>query len=152
MKKIFFISALLIVTMITLSTIACTKSNEIIIDSSTPQGEFITARTGSIVEQNSTGSKGRVQLGKDSKGTDFIKFGSDFNTVLATGTVTVYLSTSNIYKADPGKGNPDLKLVGLVNKNGEMYLKLNSTVESKFTHLILWCGSANIPFGNAELK
>ncbi|MDZ4706954.1 MAG: hypothetical protein SH818_01015 [Saprospiraceae bacterium] len=136
-----------------LLVISCTKDAETItVDTSVPQGTFSTLKQGNIVEQNSTGSKGLIQLGQDSKGILFVKFGSDFTTVLATGTVTVYLSTSNTFKADPGKGNPDLKLVGFVSKNGEMFMKLNSPVESKFTHLILWCGSANIPFGNAELK
>ncbi len=151
MKKIqsFIVAAL--VTCITIFT-SCTKEETITIDSALPTGTFTAMRSGNIQEQNSTGSKGLVQIGKDQNGTNFMKFGSDFTTVLATGTVTLYLSTSATFKADPGKGNPDLKLVGIVNKNGEMYFKLGSAVESKFTHLILWCGSANIPFGNAELK
>jgi hypothetical protein len=152
MKKLSFIPAMLAILVFGLISPSCTKTNNVVIDTAAPQGAFTPSRSGSIAEQNNTGSKGTVQLGKDSKSNDFIKFGSDFTTVLATGTVTVYLSTSNTYKADPGKGNPDLKLVGLVNKNGEMYIKLSSAVESKFTHLILWCGSANIPFGVAELK
>ena len=132
---------------------ACQKDAEIItIDTAVPQGAFTISRQGNISEQNNTGSKGTVQVGLDSKSTYFLKFGSDFSTVLATGTVTVYFSTSNTFKADPAKGNPDLKLAGTVSKNGEMYIKLSGPIESKFTHLILWCGSANIPFGNASLN
>ena len=73
-------------------------------------------------------------------------------TELGTGTATVYLSTSATYKADPGKGNPDLKLLGIVAKNGEQYFKLSAAPESKFTHVIIWCGSASIPFGNTPLN
>ncbi len=139
--------------LIILAFSACQKDAETItIDSALPQGTFAVIRQGSITEQNSTGSKGTVQIGQDSKSIHFLKFGSDFTTVLATGTVTVYFSTSNTFKADPAKGNPDLKLAGTVVKNGEMYIKLTGPIESKFTHLILWCGSANIPFGNATLN
>ncbi len=152
MKQLSFLSTMFLASLFTFCMISCSKDTEVLIDTAAPQGAFSVTRSGTIVEQNSTGSKGAVQIGKDSKGTDFIKFGSDFTTVLATGTVSVYLSTSNTFKADPGKGNPDIRLVGFITKNGEMYLKLNSAVESKFTHLILWCGSANVPFGNAELK
>ncbi|MBK8389500.1 MAG: hypothetical protein IPL23_09615 [Saprospiraceae bacterium] len=81
-----------------------------------------------------------------------MKLGSDFTTVLATGTVSVYLSTSATFKADPGKGNPDLKLIGIISKNGEQYFKMTTAPEAKFTHLILWCGSANVPFGYAMLQ
>ncbi|MCB0649360.1 MAG: DM13 domain-containing protein [Saprospiraceae bacterium] len=131
--------------------ISCTKE-EVTVDSSKPTGDFSVTKSGSIVEQNSTGSKGSVQLGKDGSNNYFVKLGQDFTTVLATGTVTVYLSTSNTFKADPGNGNPDLKLIGIVQKNGEQYLKLSSAPESKFTHLILWCGSASIPFGYAAMQ
>ena len=107
---------------------------------------------GSLAAQNGTPTKGTVNTGSDEKGTYFVKFGSDFTTELGTGTVTVYLSTSATYKPDPGKGNPDLKIVGLVNKNGEQFLKMSAAPEAKFTHIIIWCGSANVPFGNAPIN
>lgn len=152
MKQLSFLSAMFFALLITVGIISCSKDTEVLVDTAVPQGSFSATRSGNITEQNATGSKGVVQIGKDSKGVDFLKFGSDFTTVLATGTVSVYMSTSSTFKADPGKGNPDIKLVGFVKSNGEMYIKLASSVESKFTHLILWCGSANVPFGNAELK
>lgn len=124
----------------------------ITIDTSKPDGTFSASESGMFVEQNSTGSAGTVELGLDSKGTQFLRFGSDFTTNLGTGTVTVYLSTSMDYVADPGSGNPDLRLVGIVATNGETFYKLDPAAASKFTHVILWCGSANIPFGYAELQ
>lgn len=106
--------------------------------------------------QNDTGSKGMVQVGSDSEGTNFIKFGSDFETVLATGTVTVFLSTSNDELDEgvfnPGAGNQDVQLIGIVNQNGEQYFKLDAPVNSKFSYVILWCASAGIPFGYAEIQ
>jgi hypothetical protein len=135
-----------------LSLSACSDDDVLTIDSAKPEGTFTIARDGSFMEQNSTGSMGTAALGSDSQGTEFLKFESDFNTNLATGTVTVYLSTSMTYMADPGNGNPDLLLVGIVNKSGENYFKIDPAAPSKFTHVILWCGSANIPFGYAELN
>ncbi|MEP7267794.1 MAG: hypothetical protein ABI844_09220 [Saprospiraceae bacterium] len=152
MKKLSYFLLLILTTLLIAASISCTKTETVSVDSALPQGTFSTLKQGNIVEQNSTGSKGLVQIGQDSQNSYFVKFGSDFNTALATGTVTVYLSTSSMFKADPGKGNPDLKLIGIISKNGEMFMKLSGPVESKFTYLILWCGSANIPFGNAELK
>lgn len=131
---------------------SCSKEEIVTVDSSLPNGTFTVSKTGNISSQNDTGSKGKVELGKDASGTNFVKLGSDFTTVLATGTVSVYLSTSAAFKADPGNGNPDLKLIGFISKNGEQYFKLSSTPESKFTHFILWCGSANIPFGYAQIQ
>ena len=83
---------------------------------------------------------------------NWVKLGSDFKTELGTGTATLYLSTSATYKASPGTGNPDLKLVGIVSKNGEQYFKLGAAPDAKFSYVIVWCGSASIPFGNAMLK
>ena len=130
----------------------CSNDETITIDSSKPDGTFTSTKSGMFVEQNSTGSMGTVELGTDSKNIQFVKFDSDFTTNLATGTVTVYLSTSMTYTADPGNGNPDLKLVGIVTKAGENYFKVDPAAPAKFTHAILWCGSANIPFGYAELN
>lgn len=124
---------------------------EVVRDSSKPSGEFTASMSGTFVEQNSSGTMGTVYLGKDEEGTQFLKLGTDFETNLATGTVSIYLSTSDTYTADPGSGNPDLRLVGIALENGKAYYKLDPEADSKFTHVIAWCGSANIPFGNAEL-
>ncbi|MCC6461203.1 MAG: DM13 domain-containing protein [Saprospiraceae bacterium] len=131
---------------------ACSKETEVIVDSSQPQGTFSVAKSGTFVEQNATGSKGTTQLGTDGKGAQFLKFGSDFGTSFATGTVTVYLSTSMTFTPDPANGNPALRLVGPVNKAGENYFLLDPVADTKFTHVILWCASANVPFGYARLQ
>jgi hypothetical protein len=132
---------------------ACEKdAEEILVDTSIPQGAFTASKTGSIVEQNMTASKGTIKLGTDTKNVQFVQFGADFQTVLATGTVSVYLSTSKDFVADPGNGNPNLRLIGIAQKNGEQYFKLDPKADAKFTHLILWCGSAGVPFGYAALN
>jgi hypothetical protein len=150
MKHKFILFALLALASFFTS---CEKDpEEVIIDSSVPQGALNVSKTGSVVAQNDTGSKGTIQLGTDTNNTQFVKFGTDFKTVLATGTVSVYLSTSMNYVADPGNGNPNLRLIGIVQKDGEQYFKLDPKADAKFTHLILWCGSANVPFGYAALN
>jgi len=131
---------------------ACEKEVEVIVDPTKPQGAFIVSRNGTFTEQNGTGSKGAAQLGKDADGVQFLKFGTDFSTNFATGTVTVYLSTSMTFTPDPGNGNPLLRLVGPVSKAGENYFRLDPVADAKFTHVILWCGSANVPFGYALLQ
>lgn len=147
-KSLFF--TLLSLASVALFT-ACEKTTEVIVDPTVPQGAFTVSKSGTFTEQNATGSKGAVQIGTDEKGTQFLKFGSDFNTNFATGTVTVYLSTSMTFTPDPGAGNPDLRLIGPVNKAGENYFRLIPAAEAKFTHVILWCGSANVPFGYAQM-
>jgi Electron transfer DM13 len=148
MRKLVLFAIMGILTMSSCSD----DSQTITIDTSKPDGTFTASKSGTFVEQNSTGSAGTVEIGVDSKGTQFLKFGNDFTTNLGTGTVTVYLSTSMDYVADPGSGNPDLRLVGIVSHAGETFYKLDPAAESKFTHVILWCGSANIPFGYAAVQ
>ncbi len=131
---------------------ACEKEVEVIVDPTKPQGAFTVSKSGTFTEQNATGSKGAAQLGTDEDGVQFLKFGSDFSTTFATGTVTVYLSTTMTFTPDPGNGNPLLRLIGPVSKAGENYFRLDPVADAKFTHVILWCGSANVPFGYAKLQ
>ena len=134
---------------------ACKKDEDpvtVMVDTSMPQGTFTVSHSGTFVDQNSAGSAGTASLGTDSLGSQFLQFSSDFTTNLATGTVTVYLSTSDTYTADPGNGNPDLRIVGVTTTAGMQSFKLDPVAEAKFTHVILWCGSAGVPFGNAPLN
>jgi len=146
----------LVIALFSISSLAmlssCEKEVEVIVDSSKPQGTFSATKNGTFVDQNSKGSKGVASLGTDEQGTQFLKFGSDFSTTFATGTVTVYLSTSQTFVPDAGNGNPNLRLVGVVSVGGENYFKLSPSAAAKFTHVILWCGSASVPFGYAPLQ
>lgn len=151
MKKnlIFNIAGALFFLMVT----SCTKEAEtVIIDSTMPQGTFVAEKSGSFIDQNAAGTEGTVSLGVDDEGTEFLQLSSNFVTALGTGTVTLYCSTSMNLVADPGAGNPDLRLIGVVQDSGEMFFKLDPSLEDKFTHVILWCGTANIPFGYAALN
>lgn len=153
MKRIFI--AIFALALTTMTTVSCSSNSDNVtveVDSSLPVGTFTVKKTGTLTAQNGTPTKGKIEIGVDSKNTTFVHLGSDFTTELGTGTATVYLSTTATYNASPGTGNPDLKLIGIVNKNGEMYYKVNDTAANTLTYLIIWCGSANIPFGNGQLK
>lgn len=151
MKSItWFLPALLFLS---IGFIACNEDEDPqIIDPTVPTGTFVVQRSGSFTAQNGTPTAGMAALGLDDDNETFLRFGDSFVTELATGTVTVYLSTSESFVADPGNGNPDLKLVGVVSENGEHFFRISGTVDSKYTHVILWCASANIPFGYAPLQ
>ena len=149
-RGIFSVTLLLLTLTFVMSS--CSKDDEVIIDSSQPTGNFTAERSGTLTAESGTPTSGTVELGKDEDSESFLRFGSDFTTQLATGTVSVYFSTSATFTADPANGNPDLILVGSIQQNGEQYIKLNTSVGSNFTHVILWCNTASIPFGNAQLQ
>ena len=143
------ISFLAVLTL--LFTFACDDDAETVtVDSSQPTGTFTAQRSGMFTAQNSTPTAGMAAIGTDSDGETFLQFGSNFTTNLATGTVTVYFSTSSTLTLN-ASDNSSNQLVGIVTQNGMTNFK-TGTVDSKFTHVILWCGSANVPFGYAELK
>lgn len=148
MKKGLFFSFMLALGVM----VSCTKTETVTVDTAVPNGTFSAKLSGALMAQNGTPTAGTASVGTDGQSANWVKLGSDFKTELGTGTATLYLSTSATYKASPGTGNPDLKLVGIVSKNGEQYFKLGAAPDAKFSYVIVWCGSASIPFGNAMLK
>lgn len=151
MKRFIFSPALLVLAILFVAT-SCDDDDPVTIDSSQPNGSITVLRSGDLTAESGTPTAGTVEIVQDEDNEYFLHFGSDFMTELATGTVSIYFSTSSVFTADPGNGNPDLSLVGAVKSNGESYHKLDGAVSSDFTHVILWCNTASIPFGNAELK
>ncbi|MEB2775164.1 DM13 domain-containing protein [Algoriphagus sp. D3-2-R+10] len=149
MKKVFILFYIAF-----LGLVSCSEDNDpITIDPTRPTGTLNVARSGSFVDQNAAGSMGTAALGLDSQGKEFLQFSTDFNTALATGTVTVYLSTSDTFMPDPGNGNPNLLLVGPVRMAGENFFAIPAGISTaNYTHVLLWCGSVGIPFGNAPLQ
>jgi len=129
-----------------------TPTQTITVDSSMPVGMFTSNMSGTFTEQNGTGSAGTAQLGVDSDGTQFLRFSNDFTSDFGTGTITVYLSTSDEAMFDPANGNPEVRIVAPVTSGGEKFFKLDPEADAQFDHVILWCGSAGIPFGFAELN
>ncbi|MCL6259777.1 DM13 domain-containing protein [Aquiflexum sp. TKW24L] len=133
---------------------ACSEDTDpVIIDSALPNGTLSVQRAGTFIDQNGAGSAGTASIGPDTQGTVFLAFNNAFKTALGTGTVTVYLSASDTFTPDPANGNPNLLLVGPVRNAGENFFKVPTGAEiGKYSHVILWCGSVGIPFGNARLQ
>jgi len=153
MKKMFFLFPLL--AALAFGFVGCDDDDDVeiqIVDPTIPTGDFVAQRSGTFTAQSGTPTSGTVELGLDDDSEQFLRFADNFTTELGTGTVTIYLSTSENFVTDPGNGNPDLMLVAAVARNGESFYRINGTVDAKYTHVILWCGSANIPFGNALLQ
>lgn len=130
---------------------AC-KKDDPINDSPQPKGDFTVERSGTFTAEGGTPTAGTVEYGKDEDDVYFIHLGSDFTTDQATGTLGLYFSTSSVFTSDPGNGNPDLMALGTITSNGEQYIMLDEAVSSSFTHIILWCNTAGVPFGNAALQ
>ena len=129
-----------------------TVTETIEVDSSLPVGDLLVSLSGNLVAESGTPTQGLVEVGVDTDNTNFVRFADDFTTELGTGTVGIFLSTSAVFTPDPANGNPDLMLIGNVAGNGEMFIKLSDTPDAKYTHIVLWCATANIPFGNVALN
>ena len=129
-----------------------TVTETVEVDSSLPVGDLLVNLSGSLVAESGTPTQGLVEVGVDTDDTNFVRFADDFTTELGTGTVGIFLSTSEVFTPDPANGNPDLMLIGNVAGNGEMFIKLDAATDAKYTHIILWCATANIPFGNVALN
>ncbi len=112
-------------------------------------GDITVLKTGTLTAQSSTNTKGMVQLVKDKDGKNYVRLTEDFTTKFSTGTVTVYLSTSD--KLQLGSSG-SFQLVSIVGKAGEHFFPLSAVPDAKFTHGIIWCGAAAIPFGFAPLN
>ncbi len=149
MEKFIYLFAIVAMGLSSCSKDAAT----ITIDSSKPDGAFTVMKSGMFVAENKTPTAGTAELGKDSKGVQFLHFTSNFTTEFGTGTVTVYLSTSAVFdQTATGTPSSNLKSVGVASKAGEVYYKIDPSADPKFTHVIVWCGTAKVPFGNAPLK
>ncbi|MBN7818020.1 DcrB/PsbP domain-containing protein [Algoriphagus pacificus] len=106
-------------------------------------------KTGTLNSQSGTNTKGMIEIVSDDAGKYFLRLGKDFVSDFHTGTVTVYLSTTNKLKLSE---SGSFQLVSVVNQNGEHFFNLPNLPDSKFTHGIIWCGAAGIPFGNGEFN
>lgn len=152
MKKILFPLAILAMVFTGCSDDDDAAPETVTVDTSMPSGAFTVTRSGTFVDENNAGSVGTAELGTDAQGTQFLRFSSNFTSQFATGTITVYLSETQAIAFDPGNGNPTLQIVGPVTSGGEKFFRINPAAGNSLDHVILWCGSAGIPFGYAPLN
>ena len=118
-------------------------------DTSKPTGTFTAARSGIFQKQNGYNAEGTAQLGSDEASNQWLRLAPNFNASLSTGAVTLYLSKNQSLLL--GSAGTFLR-VDLVTTAGEHFYKIAPTVGSDFKFAILWCASAGVQFGNAELK
>ncbi len=127
---------------------SCSNSDDLEPTTSLPESElpvnFEVIKGGALTAQSSTNTRGMVQIVKDEAGDYFVRLSEDFMTKFSTGTVTVYLSNSaglNLNQAS------SFQLVSVVDDPGEHFFPLSGAPDDSFTHGIIWCGAAAIPFG-----
>ena len=95
-KNILFIALLSIIGLVSCKKDATTPTTTPT-TTDQPVGAFTAQRSGSLVAQSGTPTKGTVQMGTDTKGTPFFKLGTDFKSDYHTGTVTLYASKGSVY-------------------------------------------------------
>jgi hypothetical protein len=141
-----------LILFVALFVISCDNTNE---NPAAPDDNTAVAapievlKTGTLTAQSSTNTKGMVSLVKDKDGKHFIQLSDSFTTKFSTGTVTVYLATSQTLSLSTAGS---FQLVSIVGKPGEQFFNLPGLPDSKFTHAIIWCGAAAIPFGFSPLN
>ncbi|AMQ57450.1 DM13 domain-containing protein [Algoriphagus sanaruensis] len=118
-------------------------------DKTMVMGQLDLIKSGTLTAQSSTNTRGTVSIVKDNAGKYFLRLSENFTTKFSTGTVTVYLATSQTLNLN---SSSTFQLVSIVGKPGEQFFALPGLPDSKFTHAIIWCGAAAIPFGFAPLN
>lgn len=104
---------------------------------------------GVFLGQNGYPTSGTTILGTDKANTYIVRLNDDFSTSFATGSVTMYLSSTDKLKLSDS--NTFIKLA-VINKNGKHDFKLTSKPDPVYKYIIVWCAPAAIQFGIAELK
>lgn len=127
-----------------------TVTETVTVDSSVPTGTTTVSRSGNFVAESGAPTTGSASIITDADGEYFVTLSDDFATNQATGTVSIFLAQSATFSDDPSLGLQ--KAVGAINKDGAAYFKLADAPAAAYTHVILWCSTAGVPFGNAELK
>jgi hypothetical protein len=114
-----------------------------------------TLRTGTLVAENATPTAGMVSIVRDANNEEWISFASNFTSTFATGTVAVYLAKSNArigsQRTLPPPPVPNILSVGFVSMNGAQAIKIPGS-STGFSHVVLYCETAEINFGNAPMN
>jgi hypothetical protein len=145
-----------------LALFSCSEETEKLVPTDEPIGTLTTLATGTFTK-SAVETKGAITKVKDSEGTEWLEFGSDFVTEVATGTVAVYFVNENALVNFVDIRNPaqpgNVLSSGFIIKNGKQYLKVvkrpsgsNLPEASSYTHVLLFCEAAEVVFGYAKLN
>jgi Electron transfer DM13 len=138
---------------------SCTKTETVTEFSNAPIGETTVLKTGTITQQNTSGTpptSGTLSVIQDSKGTQFLKLSSSFTSGFSTGTVAIYFAKTNAeIKTQRAGGTTatNVRAVGFVNKAGEQFIVLNgANLFTGFSFVVFYCETAEVNFGAAPLN
>ncbi len=130
-------------------------STSTVTNNSGPIAPTTTLRNGTLVAENATPTAGSASIIRDANSDEWVSLGSNFTSTFATGTVTVYLAKSAARIGDqrtlPPPPVPNVLAVGFVSSNGTKFLKITGS-SATFSHIVLYCETAEINFGNAPLN
>lgn len=111
-------------------------------------------REGSISDQEGPATSGRVAVAEDPSGARFVVLREDFDSDFSTGTVEIFLASSEANLREQSAGNPGSvsPLLGRVNSDGAAVFEIPAGVDdTAFSHIIIWCATVEINFGAASL-
>ncbi len=154
-------SQIVALTLLSIVSLACGNEDD---NNETPNdgggtGQLTAVRSGSLVADGAGGAPdatGSVTISRDSTGALFVTLGEDFMQEAGPGDTQLILAKSNANVSeqrndDAGNTSPSLATV----TNGfagaaEFALPANVNID-EFSYLIVWCPTAGVNFGAAQL-
>ena len=126
-----------------------------VVNNAGPVAPTTALRSGTLVAENATPTMGSVSIIRDANNDEWVSLGANFTSTFATGTVTAYLAKSAARIGDqrtlPPPPVPNVLAVGFVSANGAKFLKITGA-SATFSHVVLYCETAEVNFGNAPLN
>jgi len=130
------------------------SSTNPVTNNSGPVAPTTRLKSGTLTAENGTPTVGTLTILKDANNQEWLHLNADFTSSFATGTVTVYLAKSAARIGDqrvlPPPPVPNIRAIGFVNQNGAQDLKISGSQQG-FSHVVFYCETAEINFGNAPL-
>lgn len=148
MQRLMFVLVMMI------GVLSCKSDDPITMasNSTTPPPSRTILKTGVFTGQNGYATSGGVDVVRDSSGAEFVVTKSDFRVSGGAGTITAWLTDAT------GAGNlnsSSVKLqVGTINSGfaGVYAFPVQGAMASSYSHIVMFCQSARINFGNAPLQ
>ena len=151
MKKLFLLLSLAAAPML---LPACSSDDPApqTVFSPEPAGALTSLKTGTVTPQNGTPTNGSLAIVRDEQNREYVQLNPDFTSDFHTGTVTVYLAkTAARIGEQRAAAATNVRAVGFVNKNGKQFLELKDG-SAGFNYVVFYCETAEINFGNSQLK
>jgi hypothetical protein len=151
-KKILKImNKIILMALVLFINISCDKEDVQVDNGGSVETTEMTTKlsSGTFNGENGYAVSGTAALTKSSVNKYFIEFADSFKSSFAAGSVALY--TSSTAKLDLGKSSTFSKF-GVTNKNGKQTYELGADFNLNQKYVIVWCFSAGVQFGSAELK